>query len=151
MSERRKLKKYLTEFYKNPTECSYYKLVKFLRKIDYQNYDKDSLLADSENVIIFNSKLEDFPKKGNGNSFCNYKNMKIKFNDVYQAQSTEMATENRKGRIVEDNVKYISIKENEFIYTLGSQMSCSVYKDGDKCGTTQWIEENGVFIRYCCN
>ena len=86
------------KFEKNTSLKNYNKLIKFLKFEDSRFFiilkSSTSLLTDNKGVVIFNSILnDDFENINidNSNSFNNYNNGKITFDNIYQIQASTMA------------------------------------------------------------
>ena len=136
--------RFLYDRFKNcKNKSNYNKLIKILRKID--NYlgkeikECSTLLTDSQGCPIFNSIYDDFlPLVKSStiyNSFENYRNGTIGFEDIFQCKCSSMSDKKGsarcKGTINGNTMVYVSIKIGSS-YTLGS-VENSLGCPPDKC------------------
>lgn len=113
-----KFRKVHDKFKSDPNEKSYNKLIVFLRNVlekNKINISKDYTLIyfDDDNQPIFNSFLQDNKL---GNSFQNYVNKKISFNNKYQKISANKANSDIIN-VTSVTKKICENKYNKFLYT----------------------------------
>ena len=132
------------KFRDRKTAKNYAKLLEFLRKED-KNLRKiirrsTTLLTDEIGGVIFNSKLKDYTDE-NSNSFDNYSQGRIMFENIYQCQASTIADKLGESKVNYEIPKskhtyvvfYIS-KHVGSTYTAGTQASCAKGKNPCMCG-----------------
>ncbi len=106
MCDNNDLRECLGKFKECPNERHYIELTEYLRNMTNEMTDKEdpiTILTDDTGVLIFNSEKKDDFK---GNSFYNYSNGGILFNNVHEANMVNEAQQQKHVRYKRHCRKY---------------------------------------------